>query len=291
MNNDLTECDKKQWESIRRLIDDENPIVRKALITEIARFPEKGKLFLEDLIHNSGDIQAKHAHSLIAELGWGDGVGDFLSFIRSQRYELESGWFLLDRTIFPTFEISSASLFLDQLADRVRELLMPPQNAREICSVLNRVFFHEFGFRGATKDFSDPRNSFIHLVLERKRGLPITLCVVYLLIARRVGLELEPIGLPGRFMLGSFTGKEPFYIDVWSGGKFFDIDQMEDFLDDFETENSGASLLPVTVAETLARGCRNLVQQFAKAGECANSNLFQKFVTEFEEVYRREASA
>ena len=50
MNNDLTECDKKQWESIRRLIDDENPIVRKALITEISRFPEKGKLFLEDLI-------------------------------------------------------------------------------------------------------------------------------------------------------------------------------------------------------------------------------------------------
>ena len=41
MNNDLTECDKKQWESFRRLIDDENPIVRKALITEISRFPGK----------------------------------------------------------------------------------------------------------------------------------------------------------------------------------------------------------------------------------------------------------
>ena len=66
MNNELTEREKKQWESFRRLIDDENPIVRKALITEISRFPETGKLFLEYLIRRSGDIHAKHAHSLIA---------------------------------------------------------------------------------------------------------------------------------------------------------------------------------------------------------------------------------
>ena len=291
MNNSKENLESNYWLSLRKLIDDESPLVRSALLAELRKHPKDGKLFLENIIQNQKDILAKFALSLIESLGWSDGVGNFLKFIRSQRYELESGCFLLDRTIFPTFEISSSTLFLDQLADRVRELLTPPQNARDICSVINRVFFHEFGFRGATKDFADPKNSFLHLVLERKRGLPISLSVIYILIARRVSLDLEPIGLPGRFMVGSFTDDQPFYIDVWSGGKFFDIDQMEEFLGNSELENSGSSLLPVTVAETLCRFCRNLVHQFGKAGEEKNAALFQSFVDEFEEVYHRETSA
>lgn len=291
MNKSKGNLENNYWLSLRKLIDDESPLVRSALLAELRKHPKDGKLFLENIIHNQKDILAKFALSLIESLGWNDGVGNFLKFIRSQRYELESGCFLLDRTIFPTFEISSSTLFLDQLADRVRELLTPPQNARDICSVINRVFFHEFGFRGATKDFADPKNSFLHLVLKRKRGLPISLSVIYILIARRVSLDLEPIGLPGRFMVGSFTDDQPFYIDVWSGGKFFDIDQMEEFLGNSELENSGSYLLPVTVAETLCRFCRNLVHQFGKAGEEKNAALFQRFVDEFEEVYHRETSA
>jgi regulator of sirC expression with transglutaminase-like and TPR domain len=127
--------------------------------------------------------------------------------------------------------------------------------------------------------------------LERRRGLPITLSVLYLLVARRISLELEPIGLPGRFMVGCFSEQKPFYIDVWAGGKFFEIEEMEGFLEDSSVESSGASLLPVTVAETLTRGCRNLVQQYAKFGDQTNSDLFLKFVTEFERIYQREANA
>jgi regulator of sirC expression with transglutaminase-like and TPR domain len=160
-----------------------------------------------------------------------------------------------------------------------------------MCSVLNRVLFHEFGFRGARKDFNDPQNSFLHRVLERKRGLPITLSVVYILVARRIGFELDPIGLPGRFMVGCFSETKPFYIDVWSGGKFLEIEQMADFLDDSSIEDSGSLLLPVTVAETLTRGCRNLVQQYGKLGDGDNARLFTKFVIEFENIQQREANA
>ena len=279
------------WNQVRRLLDDESPVVRKGLIDYLTKCPNEGIRFLEQVMREPDNLLAKHAHSLLVQLGWVDGVGDFLSFIRSLRYELESGWFLLDRTIFPGLDISSSTLFLDRLADRARELLLPPHSSKEICSVLNRVLFHEFNFRAASKDFSDPQNSFLHCVLERRRGLPITLSMVYLLVARRIGLELEPIGLPGRFMVGCFSDNKPFYIDAWSGGKFLEIEQMEDFLDDSSIENSGSYLLPVTVAETLTRGCRNLVQQYAKLGDEENSILFQNFVNEFERVHQREANA
>ena len=280
-----------KWNHIYRLLDDESPIVRKALMKELSRSPEGGVRFLEQVVREPDHLLAKHAHNLLSELGWIDGVKGFLQFINSQRYELESGWFLLDRTILPTFDVSSSTIFLDRLADRVRELLLPPHNGKQVCSVINRVLFHEFGFRGARKDFYDPQNSFLHRVLERRRGLPITLSVVYILVARRIGLELDPIGLPGRFMVGCFSEKKPFYIDVWSGGKFLEIEQMADFLQDASIENSGSFLLPVTVAETLIRGCRNLVQQYAKNGDRESSRLFIKFISEFERVQQREANA
>ena len=280
-----------QWSHFRRLLDDESPIVREAITRELTRCPEDGIQFLEQVIKEPDHLLAKHAHDLLAELGWVDGVEGFLKFINSQRYELESGWFLLDRTVSPTFDIASSTLFLDSLADRVRELLLPPHSSKEICSVLNRVLFHEFGFRGARKDFSDPQNSFLHLVLDRRRGLPITLSVVYILVARRIGLELDPIALPGRFMVGCFSETKPFYIDVWSGGKFLEIEQMADFLNDASIEDSGSFLLPVTVGETLTRGCRNLVQQYGKMGDEDNAHLFNKFVLEFEKVQQREANA
>ena len=291
MNKRKESENEKKWDQVRRLLDDENPVVRKGLLEQFNRFPDEGVRFLEQLIREPDNLLAKHAHCLLVELGWVDGVGGFLEFIRSLRYELETGWFLLDRTIFPSLDISSSTLFLDRLADRVRELLVLPHSSKEICSVLNRVLFHEFGFRGASKDFSDPQNSFLHLVLERRRGLPITLSVVYILVARRIGLELEPIGLPGRFMAGCFLDKKPFYVDAWSGGKFHEIEQMEVFLDNPSIENSGSYLLPVTVGETLTRGRRNLVQQYAKSNDVVNSGLFQKFVNEFERIYQREANA
>ena len=138
-----------------------------------------------------------------------DVIGDFLDFIGSQRYELETGWFLLDRTVYPEFEPAEATLLMDKLSDRVRELITPPLGPRQTCSIINRVLFHEHGFRGAGKNFEDPENSFLHRVLERKQGLPITLSVLYLLIARRIGFELEPIGLLKRTLYGWMLQRRP----------------------------------------------------------------------------------
>ncbi|MBT5910205.1 MAG: hypothetical protein HOH25_10420, partial [Opitutae bacterium] len=219
------------------------------------------------------------------------GVQAFLEFIRSLKYELETGWFLLDRTVSPTCDIAASHLFLDEMAERCRELMTPPTSAREQCRIMNRVFFHEYGFRGAAKDFSDPENSFLHKVVERRRGLPITLSVIYLLVARRIGMELEPIGLPGRFMVGCFTEEPPFYIDVWAGGRFREAHELEAFLGDSPSDQSGGYLLPVTVAETLSRGCRNLAMHYRQAGNTELAGLFLRFVSEFDSALRREANA
>jgi len=287
----MSNSSNPSFQSIKTLIDDETPVVRDAVVQQLKNFPDEGKAFLQEILDGRDPLLAKHAQEINKSLGWADVIGDFVEFIRSQRYELETGWFLLDRTVYPDFQATSATLFMDKLADRVRELVAPPLSPRQTCSVLNRVLFHEYGFRGSGKNFENPENSFLHRVLDRRQGLPITLSVLYLLIARRIGLELDPIGLPGRFMVGCFAEERPFYIDAWSGGKILELEQMENFLEHSSIEDSGSALLPVTVAETLCRGCRNLVYHFQLSKNPEKSSLFDEFVKEFERVQRLASNA
>lgn len=287
----MSNLNNRCFQSIKILIDDETPVVRDAVVQQLKNFPDEGKVFLQEILDGRDPLLAKHAQEINKSLGWADVIGEFLEFIRSQRYELETGWFLLDRTVYPDFQASSATLFMDKLADRVRELVSPPLSPRQTCSVLNRVLFHEYGFRGSGKNFENPDNSFLHRVLDRRQGLPITLSVLYLLVARRIGLELDPIGLPGRFMVGCFAEERPFYIDAWSGGKILELEQMENFLEHSSIEDSGSALLPVTVAETLCRGCRNLVYHFQLSKNPEKSSLFDDFVKEFERVQRLASNA
>ena len=287
----MSNSSNPSFKSIKTLIDDETPVVRDAVVQQLKNFPDEGKAFLQEILDGRDPLLAKHAQEINKSLGWADVIGDFVEFIRSQRYELETGWFLMDRTVYPDFQATSATLFMDKLADRVRELVAPPLSPRQTCSVLNRVLFHEYGFRGSGKNFENPENSFLHRVLDRRQGLPITLSVLYLLIARRIGLELDPIGLPGRFMVGCFAEERPFYIDAWSGGKILELEQMENFLEHSSIEDSGSALLPVTVAETLCRGCRNLVYHFQLSKNPEKSSLFDEFVKEFERVQRLASNA
>ena len=285
---------KLTWPADRVLIsllDDDSVLVRKSIYRLFKKFPQDGREFLAKITSGTDTIVVKHAKEIQAKLGWTNGHEDFLHFIRSNRYELETGWYLLDRTIYPNSDSTNSSLQLDRLADRVRELMAKPIEPRQICLVINRVFFHEFGFRGAGKDFENPENSFLCRVLERRQGLPITLSLIYILVARRVGFELEPIGLPGRFMVGCFAGEIPFYIDVWAGGKMIELELMGNYLGITLEESSGGVLLPVTVSEMLARGCRNLAHHYLTKGSKKEAQMFDSFVTEFEKIRGIETNA
>ena len=117
---------QNRWRPWRSLLDDDTPVVRDALVHQLKLLPEEGRVFLQQMSEEDDPIPARHALELIKSLGWVDGIRDFTTFIQSQRYELETGWFLLDRTVYPAFELSSATFFLDKLSTRCRELLTPP---------------------------------------------------------------------------------------------------------------------------------------------------------------------
>jgi len=273
------------------LLDDTNPKVRRALLARFAQLGTASAPFLEAISRGSNRVLARHALFFLEELRFSDPVAEFRGYIRSLSYELESGALLLARTATPHLNVGHCCRELDQIAERCRELIVEPSSAREKCRVLNRVLFHELGFHGNVENYTDPRNSFIDQVLERRTGIPLSLSIVYLLVAERLDLQLEPVGLPGHFIVGCFADDLPFFIDPFDRGVFRDGDEILDLLRANNIKPKSTDLSPTPVREVLCRSCRNLVNHYTAAGEPARAKLFARFVEEFESTYEKHANS
>jgi regulator of sirC expression with transglutaminase-like and TPR domain len=278
-----------EQEALLSLLDDTNSTVRRALLARFAQIGTAAAPFLQTIAQGSNRILARHAAWFLEELKFSDPVAEFRGFIRSQNYELETGVLLLARTIEPRLDVGACCAELDAVADRCRDLIVEPSSMREKCRVMNRVLFHEYGFHGNVENYTDPRNSFIDQVLKRRTGIPISLSVVYLLVAERLSIDLEPVGLPGHFIVGCFADDLPFFIDAFDRGVFRDADEIFELLRANNIVPKQTDLAPTPIREVLCRSCRNLVNHFTAAGRPERAKLFAHFVEEFESTYERSA--
>ncbi len=272
------------------LLDDTSPAVRRALLARFGQLGSASVPFLQSVARGPNRVLARHAAWFLDELKFSDPVAEFCGFIRSQNYELESGALLLARTVSPRLDAGECCVQLDQIATRCRELIVEPSTAREKCRVMNRVLFHEWGFHGNVENYTDPRNSFIDQVLERRTGIPLSLSVIYLLVGERLGIDLDPVGLPGHFIVGCFVDDLPFFIDPFDRGVFRDAEEIFELLRANNIVPKASDLAPTPVREVLCRSCRNLVNHYHAAGEPERAKLFARFVEEFEATYEKHAT-
>jgi regulator of sirC expression with transglutaminase-like and TPR domain len=272
--------------TLERLLDDPSPVVRQAVLTRLKAAGLPGVLWLESLTKD--EALAAHARALLADLRTPEAAAHaFLALARDARYDLEEACLLLERATEPTLADDAYSTELDRLAERTRELIAEPLDVRGKCRLLCRVIFGEEGYRGAQESFAVPASSLLSQVIRSRRGIPISLCLIFLLVARRLGLPVEPVGLPGRFMVGVFRGREPLYIDCYEGGAFRTRAEVQLLLLENHLPADEAFLLPVTPRQTLARCCRNLVSQFEAQGDDRSSRLFLTFVHALEQTDER----
>lgn len=276
-------------EAFLSLLDDPSPSVRRGLLEEFQRRGAGALAFLQELARGSHRVFAWHAAWFLNELKFRDPVAEFRGFIRSLNYELETGALLLSRTVTPDLDVGACCALLDGMAARCRELIIEPAPPRAKCRVLNRVLFHDFGFHGNTERYTDPLNSLLDQVLIRRKGLPLSLSLVYLLVAQRLGLALEPVALPGHFVVGCYLEDAPFFIDPFENGVFRTSADVFARLRENNVVPRAADLAPAPVREVLCRSCRNLAHHYTAAGDPGHARLFASFVDEFEATYARHA--
>ncbi len=274
-------------EALLSLLDDRSAAVRQALLAYFAELGPHAAPFLREVAHGRNRVLGRHAAWYLGELKFSDPIAEFSSFIRSLNYELETGALLLARTITPQLDVGRCCYALDSMATRCRELFAEPSSVREKCRVLNRVLFHEWGFRGNAEHSTDARNSLLDQVINRRKGSPLALVIIYLLTAERLGLDLEPVGLGGNFYVGSYGGDDIFFVDVFDQGVLRDAPEVFHLLQSKQLHPKPSDLAPMPVREVLTRNCRQLASQCAAGSEPDRSKMFAGFVEEFEAAYTR----
>lgn len=275
--------------ALEGLLDDQTPAVRQAVVDELINHGSAGRTFLNELCRSSNLQLRRHALAVLEVLDKDSPEKMFSRFIKSLNYELETGYFLLSRIEEPELKVTDFMQRLDAIALRCQTLFTSPLSPRDRCRIINRVIFHEYGFTGNRSDYDNPQNTFIHSLFETRKGLPISLSILYLMVARRLELELEPVGIPGRFMVGCFLEKEPFFIDVYENGIFRSLEDLLYYLEANQIEADLGHFGPCPVGEVLCRCCRNLVNQYRLLFEDDKSELYQTFVDEFESHFEKRS--
>jgi regulator of sirC expression with transglutaminase-like and TPR domain len=137
---------------------------------------------------------------------------------------------------------------------------------------MNRYLFKELGFHANEHDYYDPRNSFLNDVLERRTGIPISLCVLYIEVGRRAGLPLAGVGMPGHFLVGCLDQFDLF-VDAYAGGRLLTRSDCVRF---FRDKHPGAQFLPEFLAPVgtrsiLTRMLNNLYDIYFRASRYAKA--------------------
>jgi regulator of sirC expression with transglutaminase-like and TPR domain len=131
---------------------------------------------------------------------------------------------------YSDLDISGYLSRIDELAARVRARLGADPNVYRSIAVLNGVLFQEYGLRGNRENYFDPRNSFLNEVLDRKTGIPISLSVLYMEVAQRIGLTLQGVGFPGHFLTKYRGNDEEIVIDPFYEGEIRSRESLENML-------------------------------------------------------------
>ena len=143
--------------------------------------------------------------------------------------------------IEPRLDLAATQSKIDRLAATLKARL--PADAGQVhkLRLLNRYFFDELGFAGNANDFYDPDNSYLPKVLERRRGIPISLAVLFMEIGQQIGLPLRGVSFPGHFLVKLKVRAGDIYLDPFSG-ESLSKEQIEERLAEFlEALQSGST--------------------------------------------------
>jgi regulator of sirC expression with transglutaminase-like and TPR domain len=182
--------------------------------------------------------------------------------------DLAEASLLLATEAYPRCDVGLYLERLDRFADQARERVEGASGARALIAGLNQTIFDDLGFRGNREHYFDPRNSYLNEVIDRRLGIPITLTIVYIEIARRIGFEVQGVSFPAHFIARHDDESADIFIDVFNSGRVMDVAGCDQFLRELSggrTELRPEHLQPATARQILTRMLNNLLGIYSKA--------------------------
>jgi regulator of sirC expression with transglutaminase-like and TPR domain len=269
-----------QKAALLKLLIDDDIAVYHTIRGKILSYGKAAGDWLRPHVLSSDPVLRRRAHELVHYLARQDADNRFLAFCLNQGEELdvEEGAWLLSQTQYPDINISAYQALFDSYAGDLRERIdfgSPPEN---ILASINEYLFTQLGFVGNEANYYDPDNSYLNRVVDRRTGNPISLCMVYLFVARRLKLPIAGIGMPGHFLIRFQSSTGEVFIDSFNRGKLLTKADCVKYLLHTSHGFQEGYLAPVSPRRILLRVCSNLHQIYAQLELPDETSRLQRYI-------------
>lgn len=255
--------ESKQIQSLIRLLDDRDPFVTGRVREQLIRLGEAAVPYLIEAVQQENLRLRSVAEELLQAVHPTLLREKFRALARAGKPEepdLESGaCLIMEYGRGRAAEPERVRTTLDELAAELKPRLHPGDTPQDTVRKLSEFLFQEQGFRGNTRNYFDPENSYLDSVLERKTGIPITLSLVCILIGRRLDLPVGGIGLPCHFITRFGDTESPVYFDPFHGGRVLTRDACAELVQGFGLKFEDRFLTPASPRDILVRMLQNLI--------------------------------
>jgi len=274
---ELREAEKT---ALIKLLADEELSVYAAVRERILSFGPSARTWLRPHGLDSDPLVRRRTQEIVRHFDRQAADNRFLAFClqHGEAFDLEEGAWLLAQTQYPDINVEAYQALLDSFVAELRQRMSLYKRANQILTKINEYLFVELGFAGNEQNYYDPDNSFLNRVLDRRTGNPISLCLLYMLLARRLRLPMAGIGLPGHFICRYQSTSDEIFVDAFNHGRLLTKADCIHYLVRGNYDVDDEYLSPVTSRRLFHRLCTNLHQIFLQLEMPDDAKRFQHYL-------------
>lgn len=268
-------------QALVRLIDDPDELVFQQVRDELMKFGTQVLPVLEQSWEQDyyGLLFQDRVENLIHDIQFETVKNQLSAWLQSPEKDLLTGAIIIARYQYPGMDE-------DVLHERIQSIrrdiwleLNDHQTAFEQVKIFNRIFFGMHRYRGDSQNYHTPAHSYINTVLESRKGNPLSLCVIYSVIAQSLDLPIFGVNLPNHFILAYMDSKHSafslqqgddygvlFYINAFAKGSIFDANEIKEFIKGIHLQPDRSHFEPCSNSAILKRMLSNLIYAFQQVG-------------------------
>lgn len=226
-----------------------------------------------------GLIFQTRVEQIIHEIQFEETKNELVAWSKSNDKDLLEGAIVIAKYQYPHLDEQLIRETIQAIRRDIWLEINDNQTAFEQIKIFNRVFFSHYKFQGDAKNFHSPVNSYINTVIESKKGNPLSLCLIYSIVAQSLDLPVYGVNLPNHFVLAYMDSKHTnyminqqnefgvlFYINAFSRGSIFDVNEIKDFLNKYKIEHHREYFEPCSNSAIIKRMLTNLISSFQQIG-------------------------
>jgi regulator of sirC expression with transglutaminase-like and TPR domain len=288
--------DLKSITALIKLIDDPDDSIYAHVHDRLLSYGPEAIPYLETSWEGEdyGLLFQSRIENLIHEIQFENCKNNLKEWINSNDKNLLEGAIIIAQYQYPGLDVNEILGDLAEIQHDIWLEINPKLTALEKVQIFNSIFFGKHNFQGNSKNFHSPMNSYINTVLESRKGNPLSLCIVYSIIAQNLGLPIYGINLPNHFILAyldehgiqRFLPEKNehgilFYINAFSKGSLLNEKEIKAFLDKIKFPHNKDFFEPCSNSAILIRMLTNLISSFQDVGNSLKVNE----LTELRELF------